>query len=56
MILGKAQFYPELAERLMNAALSFGSTSIVHPPNHTNHLGTDADDGSGPDNRKRTGT
>jgi hypothetical protein len=32
MILGMENFYPDLAERLMNAALSFGSASILHPP------------------------
>ena len=41
-----------LAERLMIAALSFGSASIVHPPIHT--FGTDGGDGAEPGNRKRT--
>ncbi len=53
MILGMAHVYPDLAERLMNAALSFGSAIIVHPPTHT--FGTDTGDGAGPGNRKRTG-
>jgi hypothetical protein len=35
MILGMENFYSDLAERLMNAALSIGSSSIVHPPTHT---------------------
>ena len=50
--LGMANIYPDLAERLMNAALSFGSASIVHPPIHT--FGTDGGDGAEPGNRKRT--